>query len=207
LLATLGRLARCDGNIDILSAHDLRAKGLAMGIAYYPKAAEIYMCEFPRRDAQHMDEDVQHGEMVKARLVVVVNKKLAGRDGLVNVVPISMTPPQIPCPWHVLIPNSCLPALVAKSSSEPRYAKCDMVCTVSLTRLHYYQGHWNSDAQIRAAGVHRKRVTQKGKLDMATFRAVKLALAAVLGVTANVFREHVAVLETLHPESESSETA
>jgi uncharacterized protein YifN (PemK superfamily) len=158
-----------------------------VGIPFYPKAAEVYMCEFPRRDAKHMGEDVFEGEMVKARLVVVVNKKLPGRAGLVNVVPISMTPPLVHCPWHVIIPNSCLPALVVKSSNGARYAKCDMVCTVSLERLHYYQGHWNSDAQIRAIGLQRKRVTQKGKLDMATFRNVQLAMASVLGVTANIF--------------------
>jgi uncharacterized protein YifN (PemK superfamily) len=158
-----------------------------VGIPYFPKAAEVYMCDFPRRDAKHMDEDVFQGEMVKARLVVVVNKKLAGRDALVNIVPISMTSPRIRCPWHVLIPNSCLPSLVVKSSAEARYAKCDMICTVALERVNYYQGHWNSDAQIRAAGLQRKRVSQKGKLDMATFREVQLAVASALGLTANIF--------------------
>jgi uncharacterized protein YifN (PemK superfamily) len=170
-----------------------------VGIPYYPKAAEVYMCDFPRRDAKHMDEDVLQGEMVKARLVVVVNKKLSGRDGLVNVVPISMTPPFVHCPWHVLIPNSCLPALVVRSSTDARYAKCDMVCTVSLERLNYYQGHWNSDAQIRATGLQRKRVTQKGKLDMATFRKVQLAMATVLGVTANIFDKRDVAKTAAHP--------
>lgn len=171
------------------------AKDLLMGLPYYPKAAEIYMCEFPRRDAQILDQDVKKGEMVKARLVVVVNKKLSGREGLVNVVPLSMTLPLIPRPWHVVIPNSCLPALVVKSSNEPRYAKCDMLCTVSLERLNYYQGHWNSAQQVRGSGVPRKRVAQKGKLDMATFRRVKLAMASVLGVTASIFNDEDAAVE------------
>jgi uncharacterized protein YifN (PemK superfamily) len=149
-----------------------------MGLPYHPKLATIYLCDFPKRDANLHEGDLELGETDKTRLVIVMNRKLEGRGRLVNIVPISMTPPAVQMPWHVLIPKSCLPPMVVKSSGADRYAKCDMICTVSLDRLSLYQGHWNSKRER----MQRKRITESGKLDLEALKKVKLAIAAALGI-------------------------
>lgn len=123
--------------------------------------------------------------MVKDRLVIVVNRKLSGRGDLVNVVPISMTPPCPPMPWHVEIPASCLPAAAVSERYGIRYAKCDMVCTVSLGRLEYFVGHRVANAGRSTA--HRR--LQTGRLDFQTLLKVKRALASVLEINAGLFAD------------------
>ena len=73
-----------------------------MAIRYPPKVGEILVCEFPACFSAP--------EMLKKRLVVVVGPRLAERDArLVNVVPISMTPPSECGRCHVEIPLAALP--------------------------------------------------------------------------------------------------
>ena len=68
-------------------------------------------------------------EMVKRRPVVVVAPPW-GRQSLSTVVPLSTTPPDILMPYHYPFSDNPIPG-----RSEPTWAKCDMVTTVSLERL------------------------------------------------------------------------
>lgn len=74
------------------------------------------------------------GEMTKTRPVVIVNRRIHNRPGLVNVVPVSMTAPRTVEPWHVRVPRSAMPIGWRERGGE-RWAKCDMVATVSVERL------------------------------------------------------------------------
>lgn len=88
----------------------------------------VLICEFPPKD------QIRPGEMTKVRPVIVVNRRMASRKGLVNVVPVSMTAPHSPSPWHVLVPTAAMPA-GWRERPGGRCAKCDMVATVSVERL------------------------------------------------------------------------
>ncbi|MGA7438363.1 MAG: type II toxin-antitoxin system PemK/MazF family toxin [Luteibacter sp.] len=149
-----------------------------MTLKYHPKLGEVMLCSFPSADL-HLHDQALKGEMVKDRLVIVVNRRLSGRGDLVNVVPISMTPPAFPQPWHVAIPMSCIPVSAVKARRGQRYAKCDMICTVALARLGYYQAHWTPGVP----GGSTVRMRESGRLDLATLLKVKRALAAVLEIT------------------------
>jgi len=160
------------------------AKENGIKLKHHPKLGEVLICQFPRSGRWTLEEALK-GEMVKDRLVIVVNRKLSGRSGLVNVVPISMTPPCPAMPWHVAIPASCLPAMAIDEREGVRYAKCDMVCTVSLGRLEYYAGHRSSNPGRSMS--HRRR--QTGRLDLQTLLKVKRALASVLEINAALFAD------------------
>ena len=143
-----------------------------MPISNKPKPGEILICQFPTDQSELVD-----GEMTKERLVIVMNKPLQGRGKLVNVVPISMTAPEQIMPWHVRVPVECLPAAAQHRIGE-RWAKCDMISTVGWGRLNRYE------APMRSG----RRVFQDGRTDMATYVAVKKALATVLNIDASLFR-------------------
>lgn len=143
-----------------------------MPISNKPKPGEILICQFPTDQSELVD-----GEMTKDRLVIVMNKPLQGRGKLVNVVPISMTAPEQVMPWHVRVPVECLPAAAQHRSGE-RWAKCDMISTVGWGRLNRYEAPMTSG----------RRVFQDGRTDMATYVAVKKALATVLNIDASLFR-------------------
>ncbi|MCU1197522.1 type II toxin-antitoxin system PemK/MazF family toxin [Stenotrophomonas maltophilia] len=153
-----------------------------MGLLYHPRPGEIFMCEFP--------QEYLHGEMVKKRPVIILNKKMDGRPTLVNVVPISMTPPDIVCAHHVPIGRMSMPKGLRDQEGD-RWAKCDMVYTMSIQRLDFVRGHRsNSGARVRDAGA----------LPPATLLAVRLATAKCLGVKAEHFaasKDPAPVLATL----------
>lgn len=148
-----------------------------MTLKFHPKLGEVLLCTFPAAD-HHLHDGALKGEMVKDRLVIVVNRRLTGRGDLVNVVPISMTAPDPPLPWHVTIPTSCIPKSAARARKGTRYAKCDMICTVALARLSYYQAHWRPGPMGRPA----TRLRESSRLDLETLLKVKQSLAAVLEI-------------------------
>jgi uncharacterized protein YifN (PemK superfamily) len=94
----------------------------------------VLVCEFPPQD------QIRPGEMTKVRPVVVVNRRMSSRPGLVNVIPISMTPPHAVAPWHVAIPATAMP-VGWREKPGTRWAKCDMVATVSIERLRASTRH------------------------------------------------------------------
>ncbi|WP_367347093.1 type II toxin-antitoxin system PemK/MazF family toxin [Stenotrophomonas bentonitica] len=149
-----------------------------MALLFHPKPGEIFMCKFP--------EEYLHGEMIKTRPVIVLNKKLQGRPKLVNVVPISMTPPGEVLSHHVPISAAYLPKGLRDRTGQ-RWAKCDMVYTMSIDRLDFVKAHKGSGA---------KRVTDAGTLPPARLLQVRLAAALCLGVHHGSF---VAVSDTITP--------
>lgn len=129
------------------------------------------MCDFPLC--------LRAPEMVKRRPVIVVNPHIPGREGLVNIVPISMTAPNPLRPQHCQIAIGLLP-LPLQSQAGDRWAKCDMIYTLSVDRLSLVQG-----ARNRSAGG--KRIYYKGKLDLAHLQAVRRAIASTLGIGSEIF--------------------
>jgi len=108
-------------------------------------------------------------EMVKTRPVIVVSRVLHGRHGVATVVPISMTPPTEPRQWHMLVPGAEMP-LGWNQKPGDRWAKCDMVSTVSLERLSMV-GARRREAKLRYTSV---------QVDDATLRRIRDALAYIL---------------------------
>jgi uncharacterized protein YifN (PemK superfamily) len=91
----------------------------------------------------------QAPEMVKVRPVVVVSPNHLVRPGLVTVVPLSTTPPHLIQTYHYRLEGSPIPGHVV----EEVWAKCDMICTVSVRRIdrvkvargNYVVGHISMD--------------------------------------------------------------
>src|SRR3569623_1184442 len=100
--------------------------GSAMPLAYHPRPGDILLCHFP--------ECFVVPEMVKCRPVVVVSKRLPGRDGLACVVPLSSTAPQLLMRYHMELPIRCMPAVLQAKSSRV-WIKCDMIYTLGQVRL------------------------------------------------------------------------
>ena len=74
-------------------------------------------------------------EMDKVRCAVVVSPKFLNRPNLCTVVPLSTTAPHDPQPYHIPLdrdphPHGAPGAVV--------WAKCDMLMTVSFSRLTAY---------------------------------------------------------------------
>ncbi|CRX68663.1 MULTISPECIES: type II toxin-antitoxin system PemK/MazF family toxin [Stenotrophomonas] len=152
-----------------------------MGLTNHPKPGEIFMCEFPT--------EYMHGEMIKKRPVIVLNNKIATRPRLVNIVPISMTAPNTVCAHHVDINRMYLPKGL-RDQAGARWAKCDMVYTMSIERLELVRAHRGRDG---------KRVYDKGTLPPAVLLAVRIAAAKCLGVHAGSFTKVNGVPDKLVP--------
>lgn len=147
-----------------------------MSLPYAPRVGAIVMCAFPDCFAPP--------EMVKVRPVVVISPRLHGRAGLVAVVPLSTTRPDPLCAHHVSIPARLMPPCFQASSTE-RWAKCDMLYTLSLDRLSLVQGRRN-----RKTG---KRSYEESNLDLSHIRAVRVGIASALGITGDLFHGGVLV--------------
>jgi uncharacterized protein YifN (PemK superfamily) len=120
----------------------------------------VLICEFPPQD------QIRPGEMTKVRPVIVVGRRMASRKGLVNIVPVSMTAPRSPAPWHVVVPTAAMPAGWRDRPGD-RWAKCDMVATVSVERLR--------------TSTRRTR-TPISFVDAQTLRAIRTAIGYVFEV-------------------------
>ena len=94
-----------------------------MALHIHPNAGALVICDFAGFRAP---------EMVKKRPVVVVSPRPRRRTQIVTVVPLSTTAPNpvLPC-HHMMNPDS----LPARYRNHDNWAKCDMVCAVSLARL------------------------------------------------------------------------
>jgi len=92
-----------------------------MALTYQPKPGSVVMCDF-------------HGyvvpEMIKARPVVVLAKH-PDNSKLVTVVPLSTTEPTPHRAYHHTMKRNPLP----DNAKIVCWAKCDMVATVSVSRL------------------------------------------------------------------------
>lgn len=96
------------------------------GLQYCPKRGEIVYCDFSGYIAP---------EIIKKRPVVIINPRLPYRSGLVNVIPLSTTPPLYQTDYVVKLNN-----YYGVDTDKPQqYAKCDLMATVSLKRLDRFK--------------------------------------------------------------------
>jgi uncharacterized protein YifN (PemK superfamily) len=95
-----------------------------MPLKFQPKIGSVVMCDF---------EGYVVPEMIKVRTVVVLAKH-PDNSQIVTVVPLSTTEPIPHKAYHHRIENNPLPG-----KTEVCWAKCDMVATVSLTRLDRFK--------------------------------------------------------------------
>ena len=92
-----------------------------MGLTFQPKPGMVLICDF---------RGFEPPQMVKRRPVVV---RAANRDNaqLVTVIPLSRTRPWRPQVWHYRLVRPLNPLDI----EAPVRAKCDLVSTVSTSRL------------------------------------------------------------------------
>lgn len=94
-----------------------------MGISYYPRIGDIFMCDLT---------DFGPPEMDKVRPAIVVSPRLPNRGEVVTIVPLSTTAPHTVYPYTVLLSKNYHP----EEPDEPGvWAKCDMVLNVGRWRL------------------------------------------------------------------------
>ncbi|MGN6234317.1 MAG: type II toxin-antitoxin system PemK/MazF family toxin [Trinickia sp.] len=98
----------------------------ANGLIYQPRLRAVVTCDYTGFVAP---------EMVKIRSVVVLSKSKTN-DRLITVVPLSTTPPARVLPCHHKLDRNPHPD---ESPALEVWAKCDMVYTVSLSRVNYYK--------------------------------------------------------------------
>lgn len=132
-----------------------------MALTVHPKAGYVLICNFTGYVAP---------EMIKARPVVVVSPNHMRRPGLVSVVPLSTTAPEPIEPYHYRLIGNPVPG----SSAGEVWAKCDMLATVSVTRLDRIK-------------IERGRY-EIGHVSMDQVRAIRLAVALSLGFDKALFK-------------------
>ena len=96
-----------------------------MALKFQPKQGSVVMCDFTGYVIP---------EMVKVRPVVVLSKHPYNNQ-LVTVVPLSTTEPLPHRAYHHKIDKNPLP----DKTGTVCWAKCDMIATVSLSRLDRYK--------------------------------------------------------------------
>jgi uncharacterized protein YifN (PemK superfamily) len=93
------------------------------GLKFHPHAGTILICDF---------RGMVLPEITKRRPVMVVTPRLAFRDKLAMIVPLSTTAPEHPQPFQVRLSRNYHPN---EPEDLPVWAKCDLVCSVSFARL------------------------------------------------------------------------
>ncbi len=96
-----------------------------MTLKYQPKEKSVLMCDFSQ---------FKSPEMTKVCPVVVIARHKRNRE-LVTVIPLSTTEPNPLENYHYALPVNPLP----DKANIQCWAKCDMVYTVSLSRLDRYK--------------------------------------------------------------------
>ena len=101
-----------------------------MAILYHVPVGTIVLCNYARGG-------FVPPEMVKRRPAIVVTPKLAQRDDLCGVLPLSGTIPEHPVSYVVRLE---LPEPLPEPFDETVWwAKCDVINTVALTRLDLFR--------------------------------------------------------------------
>ena len=127
-----------------------------MALQFQPKEGCVLICDF---------RGYEMPEMIKVRPVVIIRKHRSNNK-LVTVVPLSTTAP-VPLLGHHVELDSHLPG-----GSPICWAKCDMVATVSLSRLDRIKGRDRN-------GV---RTYSSPSLAAEEVTAIKAALRSALGL-------------------------
>ena len=127
-----------------------------MPLLYQPKEDSVLICDFRGYEVP---------EMIKVRPVVVIRKHRTN-SLLVTVVPLSTTAPDRVLDQHLELQSHL------QGASPVCWAKCDMVATVSLSRLD----------RIRSRDRQGKRIYVISQLETDEFYAIKVAVRSALGV-------------------------
>ncbi|MGB6211660.1 MULTISPECIES: type II toxin-antitoxin system PemK/MazF family toxin [Pseudomonas] len=127
-----------------------------MPLLYQPKEGSVLICDFRGYEVP---------EMIKVRPVVVIRKHKTN-SLLVTVVPLSTTAPDRILDHHLELQSHL------QGASPVCWAKCDMVATVSLSRLD----------RIKSRDRHGKRVYVISHLETDEFYAIKVAVRRALGL-------------------------
>jgi len=135
-----------------------------MALTYHPQLGEIVLCDY--------STGFSPPEMVKRRPVVIVSPRLRNRHDLVTVIPLSTTSPS-PIEAHHC-PITLTNPLPKPFDSPQMWAKCDMIATVSLSRLDRFR------AGRVAQGYGRRFVT--GQVDRAQLAEIRKAALHALGL-------------------------
>ena len=119
---------------------------MANKLPYHPKIGEVLWCDY---------KGLVPPEMEKKRLAVVVSPKFLNRPELCTVIPLSTTPPNAIEAYHVLLDRDPDPM----GSGTAVWAKCDMLMTVSFSRLSaYHQGRINGKRNYISLAVSPKEM-------------------------------------------------
>lgn len=127
-----------------------------MPLRYQPREGSILICDFRGYEVP---------EMVKIRPVVVIRRHRTN-SLLVTVVPLSTTAPDR------LLAHHCELASHLQGASSTCWAKCDMIATVSLSRLD----------RIKSKDRQGRRVYRISQLATEEFSAIKAAVRQALGL-------------------------
>lgn len=127
-----------------------------MPLLYQPKEGSVLICDF---------RGYESPEMIKVRPVVVIRKHRTN-SLLVTVVPLSTTAPDRLLDHHLELRSHL------QGASPTCWAKCDMIATVSLSRLD----------RIKSRDRQGKRVYVISQLETDEFFAIKVAVRSALGV-------------------------
>lgn len=98
-----------------------------MPISFHPHAGTLLMCDF---------EGYKEPEMTKVRPVVVITPRLQYRDRLCTVVPLSLSPPTHPQPYHYKLTRNYNPL---ETPELEVWAKGDMLANVGTWRLNGFK--------------------------------------------------------------------
>ncbi|MCC7305056.1 MAG: type II toxin-antitoxin system PemK/MazF family toxin [Alphaproteobacteria bacterium] len=134
-----------------------------MPLQFHPEPGTILVCDF--------STGFLPPEMVKRRPVVVISPRLRRRDNLCTVVPLSTSEPQHIMPYHHQLEFS--PLLPDPWSSPKMWVKCDMISTVSFSRLNLIR-----NKRVRGQG----RTYLKVRVPDADFEQIKQAVLHGLGI-------------------------
>jgi uncharacterized protein YifN (PemK superfamily) len=127
-----------------------------MPLLYQPKEGSVLICDFRGNEVP---------EMIKVRPVVVIRKHRTN-SLLVTVVPLSTTAPDRVLEHHLELQSHL------HGASPICWAKCDMVATVSLSRLD----------RIKSRDRQGKRIYVISQLETDEFYAIKVAVRSALGL-------------------------
>ena len=104
-------------------------------------------------------------EMIKVRPIVVIRKHRTNKQ-LVSVIPLSTTQPQYLLEHHLQLQSHL------QGAHPVCWAKCDMVATVSLSRLD----------RIKIRDRQGRRIYVVSQLETEEFLAIKAAVRCALGL-------------------------
>jgi uncharacterized protein YifN (PemK superfamily) len=107
-------------------------------LPYHPHPGEVLICRF--------DDSAAGAEMIKKRPVVVVSCHRSHNRELCTVVPLSTTAPVVREAWHYTMPPTF--SVMSWHANGAIWAKCDMLATVSFTRLHQPYRHTRTSGRV-----------------------------------------------------------